>query len=46
MWSWYGMISGMCDDDILKIQEMYKLPIKAVLNHLSYKMSKQNLKKS
>lgn len=39
-WLWYDMISKMCDDDLLKIQQYYELPIKAVLNHLSYKLSK------
>lgn len=39
-WLWYDMISKLCDDDLLKIQEYYELPIKSVLNHLSYKIAK------
>lgn len=38
-WGWYHMISKIADGDLLKIQELYKLPIRAVLNHLSYKIS-------
>ena len=33
------MIANLANGDLLKIQEYYKLPIKAVLNHLSYQMS-------
>ena len=33
------MIARLADGDLLKIQEYYELPIKAIFNHLSYQMS-------
>lgn len=33
------MISRLADNDLLKINEYYKLPIKSILNHLSFKIS-------
>ena len=33
------MIANLANGDLLKIQEYYKLPIKAILNHLAYQMS-------
>lgn len=33
------MIARLAEGDLLKQQQYYKLPIKSVLNHLSYQMS-------
>ena len=38
-WGWYDMIARLAEGDLLKQQQYYKLPIKSVLNHLSYQMS-------
>lgn len=32
----YHMLAKIADGDYLKIQELYKEPIKAIFNHLSY----------
>jgi hypothetical protein len=45
-WLWYDMISKLCEDDLIKIQQYYELPIKAVLNHLSYKIAKSKTTKN
>lgn len=33
------MIVKLCEGDLIKVQDMYELPIIAVLNHISYLMS-------
>ena len=43
-WMWYDMISNLAEGDLLKIQEYYELPIKAILNHLSWRTTKNNIK--
>ena len=44
VWSWYHLISKHCDDDLLRIKALYDVEIKALLNHLSYIQSRNNLK--
>jgi hypothetical protein len=44
-WSWYHIISLQVDDDPLKIEQMWQMSLKSLLNHLSYKMSKNNIKR-
>jgi hypothetical protein len=36
------MISKLSDGDLMKIQQIYELPIMAVLNHVSYLSSGGN----
>jgi len=33
------MLARLSDGDLIKIQQYYDIPIKAVFNHLSYQMS-------
>lgn len=38
-WGLYDMLARLAEGDILKIQQLYKLPIVAIFNHLSYQLS-------
>lgn len=33
------MIARLADGDLIKIQQLYELPIKSIFNHLSYVLS-------
>lgn len=38
-WGIYDLIARLAEGDLLKIQQYYELPIKAIFNHLSYQLS-------
>lgn len=38
-WGIYDIIARLAEGDLLKIQQYYELPIKAIFNHLSYQLS-------
>jgi len=40
------MVSNLADGDIIKIQHIYELPIVALFNHLSYKISSGHKKQA
>lgn len=44
-WMWYDMVAKLADEDLLKMKEYWGLELKSLLNHLSYKISKTNLKR-
>ena len=33
------MIARLADGDLLRMQQLYEVPIKAIFNHLSYQIS-------
>lgn len=35
-WGLYDMINKLCDGDLLKIQQMYELPVASLFAHLAY----------
>ena len=39
-WGLYDMMVKTADGDLVKVQQLYELPVVAIFNHLSYKMSR------
>lgn len=44
-WWLYDMVYKMSNEDLSKMDSIWKLPFKGLLNHLSYTISKTNLKR-
>jgi len=40
-WGLYHQIVKLADDDILRVQQIFELPIVSVLNHISYLISRK-----
>ena len=45
-WWLYDMVFIVADEDFTKMEQIWEMPYKGFLNHLSYKISKNNIKRN
>jgi len=45
-WGWYSLILTLAGEDILKMNDITKLPIKQIFTHLAYSMDKKGTEQS
>jgi hypothetical protein len=45
-WMWYDIVAREADDDIIRMESIWEMSLKSLLNHLSYKISKIKTKRN